>query len=173
VKKRAVKQAESAGFRVEEGSAVEVEPVLPGCGVYPPRDRVRVAGGQVTATFWVVPQVLGTVPGSKVVVRQNGGVLAEVPLDVKVVRQTTAVVLGLLGLVAPYLMTGLRAAKLDFESQRADGFTGYQQLGTWVLTNVSPGWLGVALLAAAAGFYLWARPKRKDVFWEVKLAGPR
>jgi hypothetical protein len=171
VKKRAVKQAESAGFRVEEGSAVEVEPVLPGCACYPTRDMIRVSNEPVTATFWVVPQVLGSVPGARVVVRQNGAVLAEVPLDVKVKKQTTAVVLGLLGLASPYLMMGLRAAKLDYESQKADGFVGYQQLGSWALANVSPSWLGVALLVAAVGSYLLARPRRKDVFWEVKVRG--
>ncbi|MBX9579866.1 MAG: protein kinase [Gemmataceae bacterium] len=59
VVQRAVKQAVSGGFAVPEG-AVEVEPVLPGCDCYPPRDELTVAdGAPAEARFWVVPRVRG------------------------------------------------------------------------------------------------------------------
>src|SRR5262249_11471020 len=81
VVKRGVRQAQSKAFTVDEGSLVEIEPVLPGCSCYPPREQVRVGGGEVSVTFWVVPQVMGRVMQARVVVRQQGEVLAEVPLE--------------------------------------------------------------------------------------------
>lgn len=167
VVKKAVKQAESAGFKVEVGTPLVVEPVLPGCDCYPPAETLTADPQPVTATFWVVPRVLGRVQGARVVLRQNGRVLSEVPLDVKVSRQTAAVVLGLLGLFAPYLTIALKAARLDFESQQQDGFPVYRMAGAWCADNVRPEWLGFGLLGLAVLSYFWARPKRRDVFWDV------
>ena len=170
VKKRAVKHAESQGFSVVAGSRVEVEPVLPGCDCYPPKDAITITDELATATFWVVPHVLGPVQGARVVVRQNGVVLAEVPLQARVRRQTLSVVFGLLGLFSPYLMMGLKVAKLDVESQQSEGFPIYRQAGEWLVSHVQPGFVGVAMLVAAGVSYWWARPRSKDVFWEVKPA---
>ncbi|MGL6094434.1 MAG: hypothetical protein ACRC7O_01360, partial [Fimbriiglobus sp.] len=174
VVKRAVKQAESAGFRVRTDSAVEVEPILPGCDCYPPRDTLPVATEPVTATFWVVPHVLGRVEGARVVVRQNGAVLANVPLDVKVSKQTLAIACGLLSLVAPYLSMGLKSLRLDPATQKDEGFALYKQVGFWVLDRVTPEMIGFGLLGLAAAFYLAMRPKQRDVFWDLdpKPAGP-
>lgn len=167
VRKRAVKQAESNGFHVKVGSAVEVEPILPGCDCYPPRDSIPIGNEAVSATFWVVPHVLGRVQGARVVVRQNGVVLAEVPLDVKVAKQTLAVVCGLLSLVAPYASMGLKQLRLDPATQKEEGFALYREVGNWVLDHLSPEVLGVGLIGLAAAFYVAMRPKRKDVFWDV------
>src|SRR5205807_2180150 len=41
VVKRGVAQAESTGFRVALDSLVEVEPILPGCGCFPPKEQVK------------------------------------------------------------------------------------------------------------------------------------
>lgn len=167
VVKRAVKQAESAGFQVRTDSAVEVEPILPGCDCYPPRDTLPVATEAVTATFWVVPHVLRRVEGARVVVRQNGAVLANVPLDVRVSKQTLAVACGLLGLVAPYLSMGLKSLRLDPATQKEEGFALYKQVGFWLLDRLTPEMIGFGLLGLAAAFYLAMRPKQRDVFWDL------
>ena len=168
--KAKVKQAVSETFRVAEGTTVEIEPVLPGCDVYPPRHSLAVGVDDVaTETFWVVPRVIGRVHGARVLVRQGDRVLAAVPLEVKVSRQTLAVACGLMSLAAPYLTMGLKSLKLDYDSQKADGFPLYQQAGTWVAENVRPEWLGLGFLGLALLLYLWMRPRRRNVFWDVSL----
>jgi hypothetical protein len=69
--------------------------------------------------------------------------LAEVPLEIRVSRQTLAVACGLLSLAAPYLTTGLKSLRLDFE------------------------WVG----AGFVGLYFWMRPRKRDVFWDVGPKG--
>jgi hypothetical protein len=166
--KAKVKQAVSESFKVEEGSVVEIEPVLPGCDCYPPRHALAIESTDaVTETFWIVPRVLGRVHGARVLIRQGDRVLADVPLDVKVAKQTLAVACGLLSLAAPYLTMGLKSLKLDYESQKADGFPLYQRAGNWVAENVRPEWLGLGFLGLAFVLYLWMRPRRRDVFWDV------
>ena len=170
VVKKAVKQAVSEAFRVAEGSVVEIEPVLPGCDCYPPRHTLAVESKDaVTEAFWVVPRVLGRVHGARVLIRQGDRVLAEVPLDIKVAKQTLAVVCGLLSLTAPYLTMGLKSLQLDYESQKADGFPLYQRAGSWVAENLRPEWLGLGFLGLAFLLYLWMRPRRRDVFWDVNV----
>jgi hypothetical protein len=170
VVKKSVKQVESEAFKVEEGSVVEVEPVLPGCDCYPPRHPLVVeADGQSTATIWVVPRVLGRIQGARVLIHQGGRVLAEVPLDIKVGKQTLAVACGLLSLAAPYLTMGLRTIKLDYESQKAEGFPVYQRAGLWLIENLRPEWIGLGFLGLAFLLYLWMRPRRRDVFWDVNV----
>lgn len=166
--KAKVKQAASEKFEVEEGSVVEVEPVLPGCDCYPPRQALTVdADGATAATIWVVPRVLGRVHGARVVIRQGAKVLAEVPLEVKVAKQTLAVACGLMSLAAPYLTMGLKSLKLDYASQKEEGFPLYQRAGSWVAENLRPEWLGLGFLGLAVLLYLWMRPRRRDVFWSV------
>jgi hypothetical protein len=170
VVKKSVKQAMSEAFQVEEGSCVEIEPVLPGCDCYPPRHVMAVEEKDaITETFWVVPRVLGRVHGARVLIRQGDRVLADVPLDVRVSKQTLAVACGLLSLAAPYMTMGLKSLKLDYESQKADGFPLYQQAGAWIAENLRPEWLGLGLLGLAFLLYLWMRPRRRDVFWDVNV----
>lgn len=172
--KAKVKQAASERFEVDEGSVVEVEPVLPGCDCYPPRHALTVdADGATSATIWVVPRVLGRVHGARVIIRQGAKVLAEVPLDVKVSKQTLAVACGLLSLAAPYMTMGLKSLKLDYESQKEEGFPLYQRVGSWVAENLRPEWLGLGFLGLAFLLYLWMRPRRRDVFWDVSAAPSR
>ncbi|QJW96890.1 hypothetical protein [Frigoriglobus tundricola] len=170
IAKAKVKQAVSESFRVEAGAPVEVEPVLPGCDCYPPRHTLTVESADaVTEAFWIVPRVLGRVHGARVLIRQGGRVLADVPLDVKVSRQTLAVACGLMSLAAPYLSMGLKSLKLDYEPQKADGFPLYQRAGSWVAENVRPEWLGLGFLGLAFVLYLWMRPRRRDTFWDVNV----
>src|SRR5205823_3257744 len=87
VVKAKVKQAVSESFKVEEGSHIEIEPVLPGCDVYPPRHTLEVDDKDtITESFWIVPRVRGRVHGARVLIRQGERVLAEVKLDVKVAK---------------------------------------------------------------------------------------
>lgn len=171
VVKKSVKQAVSDSFKVEEGSHIEIEPVLPGCDCYPPRHTLAVDASKESATesFWIVPRVLGRVHGARVLVRQGEHVLADIPLDVKVSKQTLAVACGLLSLAAPYLTMGLKSLKLDYESQKADGFPLYQQAGNWIAENLRPEWLGLGFLGLAFLLYFWMRPRRRDVFWDVNV----
>jgi hypothetical protein len=170
VVKKSVKQAVSESFKVEEGSLVEIEPVLPGCDCYPPRHALAVESKDATTeTFWIVPRVLGRVHGARVLVRQGDRVLADIPLDVKVSKQTLAVACGLMSLAAPYLTMGLKSLQLDYESQKADGFPLYQQAGSWIAENLRPEWIGLGFLGLAFHLYLWMRPRRRDVFWDVNV----
>jgi hypothetical protein len=170
VVKAKVKQAASESFKVEEGSVVEVEPVLPGCDCYPPRHPLAVeAAGPSTATIWVVPKVLGRVQGARVLIRQGNRILAEVPLDIKVAKQTLAVACGLMSLAAPYMTMGLKSLKLDYESQKAEGFPLYQRVGSWLVESLRPEWIGLGFLGLAVMLYFWMRPRKRDVFWDVNV----
>jgi hypothetical protein len=172
VVKKHVKQTTSEAFKVEDNALVEVEPVLPGCDVYPPRHALDAGDGTTdvsTETFWIVPRVLGRVQGARVLIRQHGRVLAEVPLDVKVRKQTLAVACGLMGLAAPYLSMGLRALKLDPESQKAQGYAFYRQFGDWLAEAVRPEWIGLGFFGLAVALYFAMRPRRREVFWDVEL----
>src|SRR5206468_2576145 len=96
---------------------------------------------------------------------------AEVPLAACVARQRLAVACGLLSLLLPFILLLLKQFRLDFESQREDGFGLYAQFADWLLHAVSPELLGFVLLAATGALYLWFRPRRRDVFWDVAPAG--
>jgi hypothetical protein len=171
VARRGVSQAQSKTFQVAEESVVEVEPVLPGCACYPPKEQVRIGPGDVTVTFWVVPHVLGKLSSARVVVRQEGDTLAEVPLEVRVVKQSLTLLMGSLSLVLPFGLLLLKHFKLDFETQMAEGFGLYARLAGWLLEALTPEILTGLLVAATVGLYLWLRPRKRDVFWDVKTAG--
>jgi hypothetical protein len=169
--RRGVAQEQSQTFQVSEGSLVEVEPVLPGCSCFPPRELVRVGRGEVTTTFWVVPHVLGKVMGARVVVRQGGQALAEVPLRARVVKQSLTMMMGALSLVLPLVLLVLKHFRLDFESQLQEEFGLYAHLANWVVRSVTPELLTGVLLAGTAALYLWLRPRKRDVFWDVESVG--
>jgi hypothetical protein len=168
--KRQVTQAQSKSFQVAAKSPVEVEPVLAGCSCYPPKEHIDVSAETASVTFWVVPHVLGRIMHARVVVRQEGRVLTEVPLEMRVTQQSLTLLLGALSLVLPLLLMLLRHYNLDFESQLADGFGLYAQIGNWVVSSLSPEVLTGAMLVAAALAYWWLRPRQRDVFWDVTPA---
>jgi tetratricopeptide (TPR) repeat protein len=172
VVQRGVRQAQSQAFRVEQGSLVEIEPVLPGCACFPPREQVRVGAGEVSVTFWVVPQVLGRVMQARVVVRQEGDTLAEVPLEMAVVEQSLTRLVGALSLVLPFVLFILKQYGLDYDSQKEQDFSLYAEIARWLLARLTPEVLTGLLLAATVGLYFWLRPRRRDVFWDVKTREP-
>jgi hypothetical protein len=172
VVKSGVSQAKSEAFRVAEGSLVEIEPVLPGCSCHPPREQVRIGAGEVSVTFWVVPEVLGRIMQARVVVRQDSDTLAEVPLEMCVVRQNMTRLVGALSLVLPFGLFVLKQVGLDFESQSKDGFNLYAQAAGWLVQSLTPEVLTGLLLVATLGLYFWLRPRRREVFWDIKTRQP-
>lgn len=156
----------------EEGLLVEIEPVLPGCTCYPPRDRLRVRDGEASVTFWVVPQVLGRVEAARVVVRQDGEVLTEVSLDVCVVEQRLTWLMAALSLVLPFMLFVLKHLNLAPEGQ---GLGLYGQVARWLvahLTYLTPEVLTGVLVAATGGLYFWLRPRRCEVLSAVEVREP-
>jgi hypothetical protein len=169
---RGVSQARSEAFRVAEGSLVEIEPILPGCACYPPKEQVCIGTGEVSTTFWVVPHVLGKVMHARVVVRQDGHTLADVPLGARVLKQSLTLLVGGLSLVLPFILLLLKHFRLDFESQLQDGFSLYGQIAGWLLRWLTPETLTCLLFAATAVLYLSLRPRRREVFWDIHMTGP-
>jgi hypothetical protein len=164
VVQRHVGQNESQKFQVALDSVVEIEPILPGCQCYPPRELLTIRPQDVTAKFWVVPQVLGQIRHARIVVRQQGKQLAIVPLEIRVVRHGLTLLTGTLSLVVPFVVLLLKRFRLDFDSQVEDGFGLYAQLANWVLESVTPGGLAGLLLALTAILYFSLRPRKRDVF---------
>jgi hypothetical protein len=169
IAKRGVGQTSGPRFRVEEDAVVEVEPILPGCQCYPPKESVAIRPGTVSVRFWVVPHVLGQIMEARVLVRKDGNVLTEVPLQMRVVRQTMTWLVGGLSLLLPFVFLILKHFRLDFESQMQDGFGLYAMAAQWMLRSLSPEIVGGLLLAATGILYWWMRPKQRDVFWDVQL----
>jgi hypothetical protein len=170
VVQRGVRQKTSQRFQVTEGTVVEIEPVLPGCTCYPPREQLRIGAGEATAKFWVVPHVLGEVMQARVVVRQNGDVLAEVPLEIRVVKQTMTVMMAALTCLLPLVATVMQHFGIDLRSRLEDGL--YSRLAGLLLGSLSPDLLALLLLGVTVGLYLWLRPRKRDVFWDITAVGP-
>ena len=168
VVKRNVSQSVSRVFRVQEGSVVEVEPVLPGCTCYPEKAQVEVGREEVSTNFWVQPNAPGKLSEAKVIVRQDGKTLAEVPLEIRVGKQTLAILTGVLSLLLPFLLLVLKHFRLDFESQLNDGFGLYAQLLNWSVNFLTPELLAGILIVSALGFYWWFKPRKRDVFWDIQ-----
>jgi hypothetical protein len=170
VAQRGVAQSGSKRFKVTPGSVVEVEPILPGCTCYPPREQLRIVPGEAQARFWVVPHVMGQVMQARVVLRQQGGVLAEVPLEMRVVKQTATVVMAALACLLPMLAAMLQNAGIDLQGALKDGV--YSRLTGLLLGSFSPDLLALLLLLVTGGLYLWLRPRKRDLFWDVVPASP-
>lgn len=165
--KKDVAQKQSKQFHVELDSLVEVEPILPGCDCFPPKEFVRISAADATARFWVVPRVLGEVMHARVLVRQNGAVLAEVPLEISVVKQTLTLFVGALNFCVPFASMLLKQSQLSLSS--AEGGAGIvAALAGWALLVLSPEVLAGLLLVATVGLYFWLRPRQRDVFWDIK-----
>jgi TatA/E family protein of Tat protein translocase len=171
VRQAGVDQRASSPFAVAADVPVEVEPVLPGCDCYPPRASARPGEGDLTLTFRVVPRVLGEVGGAVVHVRQGQASLAEVELDVKVVRRTWALASGLAAFLMPGLSAVMKHFGLGFDAQGEGGFSFYLWLARLTFDHFSP--LALTVLLGSATFLLWwlTRPRRRDVFWDFGKAG--
>ena len=168
VRKKGVDQRTSSPFAVEADVPVEIEPVLPGCDCYPPRVSARLGAGDLALTFRVVPHVLGKVDGAVVHVRQDHASLAEIELDVKVVKQTWAVLAGAATFLLPGLSAVMKHFGLDFETQSEQGFSLYVSLARLTFDHFSPLALTAVLGAATALLWWLTRPRERDVFWDLR-----
>ncbi len=160
--------AQTAGVTVEYeiDAPVEVEPVLPGCGVYPPKVVTRLGADDVVLTFYVAPAVLGAVPGASVRVAQNDTTLAAIPLDARVVRTAWAWASAAGAVVVPVVSSALKHYGVEADG-RPDAGASLFVTAAQVLLAVPPAVWGVVLTAVAAGLYGLARPRRAEAFWEV------
>jgi hypothetical protein len=167
VVKRDVVQKQSKKFTVQIDSTVEIEPILPGCDCFPPKENVRINVAESTAKFWVVPRVLGEVMHARVVVRQNGNVLAEVPLEMNVAKQTLTMCVGAMNFCVPFVSMLLKQSQLSLTS--SEGGSGLlAALVGWLLVMLSPEVMAGLLLLATVGLYFWLRPRQRDVFWDIQ-----
>jgi hypothetical protein len=132
----------------------------------------RLGQGDLTVTFRVVPRVLGKVDGAVVCVRQDHTSLAEIELDVKVVKRTLATLSGLATFLLPGLSAVMKHFGLDFETQKDQGFSLYLAVAEMVFDRVSP-YTVTALLGVATALLWWlTRPRTRDVFWDIEKVAP-
>lgn len=161
----------AASFKAAKGSIVEVEPILPGCDCYPPKQQVRLTNEEVQVVFHVAPKVLGKITSARVVLTQKGKTLADIPLSMQVSNKMMVAAFGLVSLVLPFASALLKHFRIDFESQLQDGFGVYMTMAHFLLNSLSPGVLGGFLVGATVVSYLYLRPEKRDVFWELTPDG--
>jgi hypothetical protein len=167
VQQKHTDQRTSDPFAVDVDTPVEIEPILPGCDCHPPKIVTRLEQGEVTATFRVVPRVLGRVDGAVVSIRQDHVSLSEVALDVKVVKRTLVVLMGVAAFLLPALSAVMKHFGLDFETQNGQEFSLYLAVARLLFDHISPFAL-TALLGLATVFLWWlSRPRTRDVFHDV------
>ena len=152
-----VAQRASGPLQVKLDEFVEVEPILPGCTCHPAKQSLKLGKKDAVLTFWVVPHVMGKVKGAIVSVRQDGTTLTEIPLNMKVVKRTAALVMGVTSLVMPFLSSMTKRFGVDF--QQDGGFDVYLSILNTFFRQIPP----YALLGGGAllTFVLWwmTRPR--------------
>lgn len=160
-------QKTTAPFTVALDSAIEVEPVLPGCYCYPPKATARLSDKDLTLTFHVVPHVLGEVTGACIRVRQDHFDLATIDLDIRVTQRTWVLVTGALTIALPFVSALARHLRLDLASQDV-----YVMAMNAVVNHVPPYALmgGLALTTLLA--YWLTRSCSKDTFFDVSPITP-
>ncbi len=173
VSKKDTDQRTSRPFHVDKESPIEIEPILPGCDCHPPKVVARLGQGDLTLTFRVVPRVIGRVDGAVLSIRQDHASLAEVKLDVRVVKRTWVALSGAVTFLLPGLSSVLKHFGLDFEAQKQQGFSLYLATARLVFDVVPPlAW--TAALGLLTGVLWWVtRPQARDVFWDIEKVGPR
>lgn len=170
--KKDTDQRSSKPFQVDVGSPVEIEPVLPGCDCHPPKIIARLVGGELTATFRVVPRVVGKVEGASVTIRQDHIALAEIVLDMKVVQRIWVVFAGAMAFVLPGMSAILKHFGITFQGQEEQGFSLYLAITRLVMDKVSPLGLTVGLGFVTGLIWWFTRPQVRDVFWDIEKVGP-
>src|SRR5205807_1188263 len=103
---------------------------------------------------------------ARVVVRQNGTVLAEVPLEMCVSKQTLTLFVGAMNFCVPFVSMLLKQSQLSLSSEGEAGLLA--ALVAWTVLVLSPEVLAGVLLMATVCLYLWLRPRQRDVFWNIK-----
>jgi len=163
-----VGQQASGPVQVETDRTLEIEPVLPGCTCYPPKAALLPTAADQTVNFWVVPDVLGNIPGALVRVTQGGKIIAEVPIQVRVTQQTATVLAGVTTMALPLASALAKHFRLDLESQLQDGFSIYLTILNTLMKLVPTPALFGGLAAITLILYLMRRPKKRDLFFDIQ-----
>lgn len=172
VLKKGTDQRSTAPFQVDNSHPIEIEPILPGCDCYPPKIETRLGTKDFTAIFRVVPRVLGVVDGAKVMIHQNHSLLAEVYLDVKVVQRSGVIFSGIMTFLLPCLSAILKYFGLNFEEKNDQEFNLYLRSFHLVFDQLSPLTLTGGLGLLTSLLWWFARPRIRDVFWDVEKVAP-
>lgn len=160
-------QAATDGVVLKTEEPVVIEPILPGCTVYPPRAEVRIGTDEITQVDFRVLAVLqqGRLDGAAVVIRQGGVELVQIPLNVRVGKTTAAWALGVASMAMP---AALQYFKLDPQTQAARSFAEYGMVVQQLLA--APWWAWTAAFVTAAAFALWWVWPRQETFWNIEVA---
>ncbi len=170
VVKRHVEQMATGPLKIEKDTPLEIEPVLPGCVCHPPQITTKLDSKDQVFTFHVVPHVLGTVTGARVLIRQDHQPLAEIELDIRVVQRTMVLVSGLSALVLPTASAVMNHFGIDFTPK--DGSNPYLSAMKFLFGEVTPAVMMAALVALTGVLYWFTRPKGRDVFWDINTKPP-
>jgi tetratricopeptide (TPR) repeat protein len=148
---------------------VVVRPVLPGIDCYPQQQTVDVTPELVTVRFRVVAKVLGRVADARIELYSRDRLLSQVPLDIKVSRQTVALVASAAGFAWPLLCAAAQKLGVEFEDSGdllSRGLQAFFALPHAIETGFS------GLLLVALGFYGWNRPRRAGADADVLSVRP-
>jgi hypothetical protein len=169
IQKAGADQRVSSPFHADPAQAVEVEPILPGCACYPPKQTTRLTRN-VTLNFHVVPNVIGPVTGAAVFIRQDHRDLASVNLKARVVRRTSALICAALTVLVPLTASLLRHADVQFGPSAAGGFNIVELLA--VVFGLPPAALLIVLGSLTGVLFVATRPRARDAFLEIKALTP-
>jgi hypothetical protein len=160
-----VEQRGAGKLKLGADSPIEIEPVLPGCDVHPPRTVTRLGDADEVFRFHVVPHVVGRITGARVVIRQDHATLAEVELDTRVTQQTWVWLAGLATVALPVASSVMSHFGVDFQS--TDGVRPVLATLRFLFSDLQPIVLAGLLAALTLGLWWAARPKPRDLFWDV------
>jgi len=148
---------------------VTVRPVLPGVLCYPPEQTVDVTPELVAVRFQVLPQLLGSVADARIEFYWRERLLSQVPLPMRVSRQTLALAVSTAALLWPFLGTAAHAVGSDAEDSSDVVMRSLGTLLQWPYA-IQTGLLATALLALVA--YLWNRPRQSSEETNVLAVRP-
>ena len=171
IKSKKISQVASNKFKFNVHESLEIEPMIPGCQCYPPKQTIML-NGDASITFYVAPQVVGKIQGAFVRVLQNNIELEKVKLQVQVKKKTLVILSGFAAFLLPGISTILKLYDLDFENQKAQGFSMYITLMRFVFDYLSPWALMAGLCGITTVSWLWATPSEEELFWDMKKVGP-
>ena len=171
IKSKKISQVASNKFKFNVHESLEIEPMIPGCQCYPPKQTIML-NGDASITFYVAPQVVGKIQGAFVRVLQNNIELEKVKLQVQVKKKTLVILSGFAAFLLPVISTILKLYDLDFENQKAQGFSMYITLMRFVFDYLSPWALMAGLCGITTVSWLWATPSEEELFWDMKKVGP-
>jgi hypothetical protein len=151
----------------ESNPYVLVRPVLPGCLVFPPEQRVDISPDEVPVRFQVVPQLLGEVKDARIEIYHHDRLLVQIPVEAEVVTQTAARVASVASVIWPFLSSVLKG-----EGQTAVQGSLMQYIGEALRRPYAMESGIAALLAAAFVLYLANRPRESSEEREFSGASP-